>query len=472
MVRHALRALMIGFVVLCACLAGMPTACASRDLTPQQLREDLDALVGVIDQQHPDLRHSTDPVELSSKVASLRRRLNHAMTRDEAWRTLATLNPVLADGHLFIAFPDWRKESAQHLERGGAFFPFEVYVDPHGAVFVRSKLGGEPSTLAGARIETINGVSASKIANSLLERVHGDTPLFRSDLLSKRWWLYYWKEYGAPLKYRLRIGGRSSAAVAAMDASREKPLILQIENSFERQFMLELLPENTALLTIGSFAWPDKERFFEFTRDAFSRVRNANVGTLLIDVRSNGGGDDDMWQNGILRYVASQPYRNGSRYALRIVEGHQDEGEVIGEVVRGDQDKWIQPETDNPLHFSGKTYVLVGAGTYSSAILFANVIHDCGFGAVAGVGGSARTRQSGGVQKFVLPHSGLVLWWPRFVLSRPSGAPEPQLLTPDIPLEENPYDPNGMVKTFLQLADPAQHQPDKQFSIGVGTCAG
>jgi hypothetical protein len=449
----------MSFVVLCTCLGSGPAARESRDFTPQQLGEDLDALAGVINQQHPDLGHSTDAVELSRKVADVRRQLNRRMTRDEAWRALATLNPVLADGHLLIAFPDWRGESAQHLEHGGTFFPFEVHVEPQGDVFVRAKLGGEASPLVGAHIETINGISTRQIAAHLLERVHGDTPAFRADLLSQRWWFFYWKVYGEPHRFRLRVGGRSPTAVL-MEASRDKPSVLQIDSSFERQFRFELLPQNAALLTIASFAWEDKQRFFEFTRDAFSKMRRANVSTLIIDIRANGGGDDDMWQQGILRYIATKPYRNGSSYAVRILEGHQEKGEVAGEVVKGTQDKWLQPEPDNPLHFSGKTYVLVGLSTYSSAILFANVMQDYGFGVLAGVGGSARTQQSGGVQKFVLPHSGLVLWWPRFVLSRPSGVLEPRLLTPDIALEENPYEPGFMLNTLL-LAAETQSPPQR-----------
>ncbi|WP_130327049.1 S41 family peptidase [Sphingomonas sp. BK036] len=90
-----------------------------------------------------------------------------------------------------------------------------------------------------------------------------------------------------------------------------------------------------------------------------------------------------------------------------------------------------QPVVDEPLHFSGKVTVLIGPLTYSSAVLFSNVVRDYGFGTLAGTGGAARIRQSGGVQSVDLPNTGLVLSYPRFVVDPPSGSRGPTYLQPD-----------------------------------------
>jgi hypothetical protein len=66
-----------------------------------------------------------------------------------------------------------------------------------------------------------------------------------------------------------------------------------------------------------------------------------------------------------------------------------------------------------------------------------NVIQDFGFGLIAGRGDSVRTQISGGARRTTLPNSGLILVTPRFVLTRPSGADQPRLLTPDIALDES-----------------------------------
>lgn len=77
--------------------------------------------------------------------------------------------------------------------------------------------------------------------------------------------------------------------------------------------------------------------------------------------------------------------------------GDAADGETTGAVIDGRIERVIDPPLDNPLRFAGRTYVLVGRGSYSSAVLFANVMQDFGFATLAGSGGAARTRQSGRV---------------------------------------------------------------------------
>ena len=201
---------------------------------------------------------------------------------------------------------------------------------------------------------------------------------------------------------------------------------------------------------MSTFAWPDKPQFLAFTRDAFERIKGSGARTLIIDVRANTGGDDDFWMEGILPHIADKPYRHGSGYRKRVLEKYRDEGETAGAVVTGEIDGWVQPEPGNSLRFDGKVYVLIGRSTYSSAILFANVMQDFGFGTLAGAAPTARAEQSGSVQQSVLPNTGLVLVWPRFVLERPSGAADPVLLTPDVVVEDDPLRPRAAVEALLR----------------------
>jgi hypothetical protein len=105
---------------------------------------------------------------------------------------------------------------------------------------------------------------------------------------------------------------------------------------------------------------------------------------------------------------------------------------MLGEIAT-----WRQPQSDNPLRYAGRTYVRIGPGTYSSAILFANVMHDFGFATLVGDGGAARRSQSGGIRDVVLPHSGLALTLPRFILDPPSGRAPASLLEGDAAGPEN-----------------------------------
>jgi len=434
----------LGLAMMAAALAAGAAKAAEAPISVTGLRADLRLAVDTIEQNHPDLSHSVDRVQLERAARRVDRQLDHPMTRAQAWSALAQLNPVLADGHLFIGLPDWRNESAQAAAEGKTFFPFEVSLDAQGALRIVSALGGAPTPFAGQRIRQINGQDAGLVVRALLARVHGDTPTSRSALLAKRWWLFYAKVYGSPVAFDIDLADAGRQTIAG---SGETPAILQEEASFERTYQCDVRKQG-AVLTAAAFSWPDKTRFFDFTRDCFARIAAAGVTRLVIDIRQNGGGDDDMWRDGLLRYIADRPYKHGSRYIKRVLQP-QAPGEIAGEVVSGVIETAATPPADEPLRFTGQVYVLVGPLTYSSAVLFSNVVQDYGFAKVAGVGGAVRARQSGGVQSLRLPNTGLLLFYPRFVLDRPSGTATTTYIEPDLPVPDDPLHQQAAVDALL-----------------------
>ena len=295
-----------------------------------------------------------------------------------------------------------------------------MLVTPEAEIVVRARLDETATWLAGRRIEMLDGVSAHDVAEKLLAHMNGDTMALRAQLLSERFAFWYWKFYGERKTVRLRIAGTDSI----VEASSAIPRTYQ-EKSFEQLFRLDLLDDAGALLTIDEFYWRDKPQFYAFTREAFARMRNAGTRTLIIDIRANPGGDDDVWIEGIMPYIATRSFSNGSSYRLKIIEGRQKEGQKVGDVVRGSQETQYPPQLDNPLRFTGKVYVLISPRTYSSAVLFSTVMQDRGFGTLAGVGGGARSTQSGGTQNITLPNTQMTMVVPRFVLDPQLGEQRP-----------------------------------------------
>ena len=96
---------------LCLFLAFMHAgALASASEPPQtfsaqELRQDLAELETQIYRIHPDVEHSVRKADLARALSGVRARLDRSMTREEAWVTMAALNPVMADGHLVVTYP-------------------------------------------------------------------------------------------------------------------------------------------------------------------------------------------------------------------------------------------------------------------------------------------------------------------------------------------------------------------------------
>ena len=389
---------------------------APQPISAAQFREDIAFVRAMIARMHPDPGFSTDPPALHRELDRMAHDAPPTLTRDEAWRRLASVNALLADGHFFIGYPDWRKETRAWLAAGGGLFPIEVNVDPDGALHLLT---------APARVVSVNGVAAGELVSTLSSMVHGDTPRFRANLLGQRWWLYYWKRFGAPETYELVLEEEGVRRTVTMSARRTLPRVL--EREAHQPFELAIDRGGRAVLTVDTFNLADPAPFLAFTRDAFARIRAQGVTSLVIDVSKNGGGDDMVWLDGLMPYLATKPYRTGSTYrGLARAQAGAPAKPMQGEIAT-----WRQPQPDNPLRFAGKPYVRIGPGTYSSAILFANVMHDFGFASLVGAGGAARRSQSGGIRDVALPHSGLALTLPRFILDPPSGSAPESLLEED-----------------------------------------
>jgi C-terminal processing protease CtpA/Prc len=434
-------------------------ASALADTTPPEpvysaeaLQQDFRFLREEIDRIHPDPGLFSSRETLRKAYGKVEAALRQPLTRDQAWQALATLNPVFADAHMFVVDPEWKARTRAHLAAGGTLFPYEVQVSADGEIAIRSELDGSASALAGMRIEQINGVPAARVAQQLLALTAGDTPALRANILSRRMWFSYWRVFGAPRQFDLVVARPDGPVHLRVAGSSKAPGSLDMDGpaGFNKTFQFELLPGNAALLTINQFDWPDQQAFNAFTRDAFTRIRDAKVKTLIIDVRENTGGNDDMWKAGLLPYFADQAFRNGSSYLKKVIAGRASGSEKVGDVVPGFGDTWVEPGVNDPLHFSGKTYVLVGRITYSSAVVFSNVVQDFGFAQLVGAGGYARTRQTGGVQRVILPNTHLEITIPRFVLDRPSGEREPALVHPDIVLPDSPFDRMVTVNALLE----------------------
>ncbi len=428
---HHRRRILASLASLAGLAALTPcTLAAAPTLTAAQLQADIAFLRKTLADTHPDLRFSVDPAAADAALARLAAKATDGMTRDAAWALLATLNPLFADAHLCVTWPDWRGAVRAHLAGGGTLFPYEVTMDGDGLA-IDALLGGAATPLRGARIVAIDGEPAGAVAAALLARVHGDTARFRMHLLGRRWWFYDWKLRGARASHHLTLTHDGRTWTVFTPRSTATPDLLRQDASFDRQFRLDFEADGGAVLTAGSFAPADPARAQAFLRDAFATLRERGTGKLLIDISANGGGDDAVWLDGLLPYLATQPYRTGSTYRKKVLETNAAKGERAGELVTGEITTWRPPQPDNPLRFAGKVRVAIGPATYSSAILFANVMRDFGFATLTGTGGAARRAQSGGVRNFTLPNSGLALSVPRFVLDPPAGGPPGALLEAD-----------------------------------------
>ncbi len=77
-------------------------------------------------------------------------------------------------------------------------------------------------------------------------------------------------------------------------------------------------------------------------------------------------------------------------------------------------------------------------------------MQDFGFATLVGEAGYVRSRSSGGIQVHTLPHSGLEVVVPRFILARPAGDTADALLRPDWQMQDDPMNERALIDAVLE----------------------
>lgn len=434
-----------------------------KSITPEQIKADLKSWREWLNNTHPDLSIRIDDLEqFDDNIKKIESNFTRLVSIREFLAEISVLNSQFNDGHMNILVQSQAKLIKAITNKGNGLFPFEVIVK-EGRVYISTELGGLTSQLSMVEVVSVNGMPTSEIYDLMIARMYGDTTSHRESLLSEKFALYYWLFVAQSDSFSIVYKTEGKTEERVVQASRNLPKAL-LNETFEDLFKFELLDSKQALLTINLFWWQDKDRFYQFTRDAFQQIKDKNIEHLIIDVRKNPGGDDDMWKQGLLTYIADKPYRHTSRYTKKVIAKYIDEGETEGDVVTADYDKYEAPVNDEPLKFDGKVSVVVGTVTYSSAILFANTVQDFGFADIVGENSAGYSWQTGGIQFFTFPNSGLKAVSPRFYLSRPSGKNLGLPVLADFPIHDNPLNDreliNELAKNYLngQLANKSNQQ--------------
>jgi len=418
-------------------------------LQPKQMHEDLDQWLAFIERTHPDLSYTVKDTKLFyQNIAQLKTQLNKPLSMLEFWRKVSVFNGQLSDGHTLITFDSFKKLSMEFVKNGGALFPFEVVFDGK-KMMIKAQLSGQESKFSGYTIESINDVSIEEVLAPLFLRTHSDNVNQRRAVLAKRFASYYWLFYGEEKEFVLNIKNEQSGKKETLIAKASSTMAKR-EKTFDNSFQFKTINKDTALLTINSFTWrEDEARVFEFFESAFKQIKTQQFKHLIIDIRENGGGDDNIWKKGILPYIADKSWKSGSNYKVKILAGRVDEGEKVGDVVEGEISTVVPVDSENLYKFTGKVSVLIGPYTYSSSILFANVMQDHDFAELIGKYTGGKTGQTGGTQHFTLPNSKLHTVAPRFLLARPKGGQMKMPLTLDKQINYSMVEPSQLIHKLL-----------------------
>jgi hypothetical protein len=185
----------------------------------------------------------------------------------------------------------------------------------------------------------------------------------------------------------------------------------------------------TAFMTVAAFDRSDHLR--RFFRQSFKAIGRDHISDLVIDVRSNGGGDAGI-STLLTRYLIDHPFRladslytirSPARYNKYIAKDFWYNLLVRLVTRKGPDGKYhfryfekhvFSPKSKN--HFSGQVYLLTGGNSFSATTLFVGALKGQRNVTVVGeeTGGGFYGNNAWIIQDVTLPNTGIRFRLPRF----------------------------------------------------------
>ena len=364
------------------------------------LQSDFIQMRVALEKMHPALYGFTKKEQFDILFQEAYRSLDQPKTLLEFNKIISAIFARIGCGHSIVVVPrDFRKNSPER------FFPLDIRFLGNRA-YVYGNVHPESTIPPGAEILAINGESMREITGNLTKIMSSDGNRTPNKIyqLNSKFVVYYMFYYYFPEKYHISYlapGKEIPQSVSIRPANRGdrsayRKLRKKVQTSSDNPTLnLEMEDRiETAIVTIKSFHfYGDRNKeFFRFIDDAFREIKEKTIKTLIVDLRGNGGGDP-YCANYLLSHLAKEPFT----YFDKKYEGYGDLN---------------QPTTISKNRFSGKLYIFIDEGGFSTTGHLGALLKYHKIGSLVGAETGASFECHDNSKKVKLENTGLELYIP------------------------------------------------------------
>ncbi len=450
---------MVMAILLASCRSGPGSALAgpevgsavsdplAREYPLRELQEDFMELRGYIDNVHPKLYADREAIAALLETNYLL--LSDGMTELELLRLLAPVVSLLNCGHSSLSLSP---ESQDRLSGEDRLFPL-LMLFADGRAWVTGN-GLHPEIPTGSGILSINGLAMEDIVARLFGSLGADgRNLTRKYAMLNGWFRFFYRDFvdasggfdvvfrsgSAHAALRASLPGATDEAIERANPDHASARRWFHETPYEADFRSGL-----AILTMrffqpdGGHSLSDHKAFID---GFFARVVAEGVGTVILDVRDNSGGDPYVTSH-LLGYLAavSRPYFAES--APNFYPGLKRPVPLAAD------------------RFGGRLLVLMNGGSFSSTGHLLALLRSQGVGTFVGEESGGSFACSDGSITLSLRHTGLRFRCSTMVWEVAAAGLEPgRGIMPDHPVRQTVEDALSGRDTVLEYAMGLALQP-------------
>jgi len=427
----------------------------------EALKGDLKILWDVLEEGHGGFDRYTPKEALRNEFAEVDKGLETPMTEFDFLTRILPLIADVKDGHTGA---ELSPAAAAFLDDQPAAFPFGLRFFGDQA-FVFRDLSEGRILGEGAELLSVNGIATGEIVSGLAELISNDAGIRTRKLRQLEFPANFGRlfalRFGRPESFRIRFrprggGETKEVSVKGIKGKDVTKILFDRYPDAARRFPLYELSfrGDIAVLTIRGFANnPEKgsPAFTEFLGSAFRTLEEKKTPGLVIDLRVNGGGQDDLAKL-LFAHVMDRPFLYYK--ALESKKDHYDlfrftsiskaDIEKLPSQVRKNARGWYDvlghpnsgiQEPAAP-RFTGKVAILIGGLSFSATGETTSLFHHhkkaVFFGEECGAGYYGNT--SGLIVQATLPATGIQVRVPLVLYTMAvDGYPADRGIVPEFP---------------------------------------
>lgn len=376
-------------------------------LTAKQQREDIHLLKSNLKKYHPGLYRYTPRDSMEYFFDLVNARISDQPI-ECFYAEVTWLLSKARCGHTRSAPPASMHKAFIEKE---VFLPLDLQYSNH-QLYIK-KLTGTSGLFPGDEILAINNQPISEISSIIFDHISSDgfIQTGKHQQVGTNFSFYYQLYVGKGNKeYQLEIRDADNElrCVTVAGVSWDK---LKYEEKEQLPLSLTIQP-NYALLDIRTFDSRAISRsgqdYYSFLESSFKELKEKRVKNLVMDLRHNGGGDDNYGAT-LVSYFAKERFRYFDN--IEVTDHYSGYGTISHDRNKNymTSHKGLDIWEPQPNRFNGKVYVLIDGFSFSTCADVATVLHYHQWATFIGeeTGGGYDGNTSGNSKSLVLPNSGI-----------------------------------------------------------------